>query len=193
MPYAVTSQNTKTMFAESLKKLLAQKPFLQITVTEIIADCGVNRKTFYYHFENTKRLLQWMLRKEVFSVVEAWDLMNDYRGAIVFVKDYLHQNRRLVQHVINSMEREELRLTFYDDFFRVIHAAIVQSEQILSVTISDDFEHFLTDTYGKIVGGLVIDWIYDRSGDEKKLVEYTCAIFNEMLPHMLTMAGKKGM
>ena len=31
---------------------MEKKPLSKITVSEIIADCGVNRKTFYYHFED---------------------------------------------------------------------------------------------------------------------------------------------
>lgn len=30
----------------------------EIAVSEIVADCGVNRKTFYYHFDNIQALLK---------------------------------------------------------------------------------------------------------------------------------------
>ena len=39
-------------FATVLKEKMKEKPFSKITVSELIADCGVNRKTFYYHFQN---------------------------------------------------------------------------------------------------------------------------------------------
>ncbi|MGN1367950.1 MAG: TetR family transcriptional regulator, partial [Aristaeellaceae bacterium] len=50
MKHEITSLNTKRTLAESLKRLMQKKPLSKITVSEIIADCGVNRKTFYYHF-----------------------------------------------------------------------------------------------------------------------------------------------
>ena len=37
---------------------MEKKPLSNITVSEIIADCGVNRKTFYYHFEDIYALLK---------------------------------------------------------------------------------------------------------------------------------------
>lgn len=52
MKHEITSLNTKRTLAESLKKLMKTKSFSKITVSEIIADCGLNRKTFYYHFED---------------------------------------------------------------------------------------------------------------------------------------------
>ena len=53
MKYEITSYNTKRMLAESLKKLLCRRPLSKVTVSEIVADCKVNRKTFYYHFEGS--------------------------------------------------------------------------------------------------------------------------------------------
>jgi len=40
------------MLADSLKKAMKSKPVSKVTISEIIADCNVNRKTFYYHFED---------------------------------------------------------------------------------------------------------------------------------------------
>ena len=53
------------MLAESLKRAMKQKSFSKITVSEIIQDCGVNRKTFYYHFEDVYDLLEWHLNNEI--------------------------------------------------------------------------------------------------------------------------------
>ena len=38
--------------------------------SEIIVDCGVNRKTFYYHFEDIYAPLKWMLEEEAGNVVK---------------------------------------------------------------------------------------------------------------------------
>jgi AcrR family transcriptional regulator len=43
------SEITKRALSASLKKLLGSKPLSKITVSDITADCGVNRQTFYYH------------------------------------------------------------------------------------------------------------------------------------------------
>ena len=41
---------TQKAIKESFIKLLNDKPLHQITVKDIVEDCGVNRNTFYYHF-----------------------------------------------------------------------------------------------------------------------------------------------
>ena len=55
------SLSTKRALAASLKKLMEKKPLSKITVSEIISDCNVNRKTFYYHFQDIYDLLKWIL------------------------------------------------------------------------------------------------------------------------------------
>ena len=51
------SLNTKRKLAEKLKELMRKKAFDKITVTELIEGCKINRKTFYYHFEDIYDLL----------------------------------------------------------------------------------------------------------------------------------------
>lgn len=66
MTHEETSYQTKMMLCASLKKIMKHKPFSKITVSELIKDCDLNRKTFYYHFEDIYRLLKWTLEQETF-------------------------------------------------------------------------------------------------------------------------------
>lgn len=49
--------HTAVKFNEALLKLLEKKPFEYITVSELCKEAGVNRSTFYMHYENTADLL----------------------------------------------------------------------------------------------------------------------------------------
>lgn len=75
MTHEEATRRTKQMLAASLKKQMEKKPLKKITVSEIIADCNVNRKTFYYHFEDIYALLKWMLEQEAVEVVKQFDLL----------------------------------------------------------------------------------------------------------------------
>ena len=59
-----SSMQTKRALAASLRDIMSRKPFAKVMVSEIIGECGVNRKTFYYHFEDIYALLHWMLEQE---------------------------------------------------------------------------------------------------------------------------------
>lgn len=55
------SLNTKKMLSGALKNAMKSKSLSKITVSELIEACGVNRKTFYYHFQDIYDLLKWIL------------------------------------------------------------------------------------------------------------------------------------
>lgn len=50
--------NTAVRFDKALLTLLEKKPFEYITIRELCQEAGVNRSTFYLHYENTHDLLE---------------------------------------------------------------------------------------------------------------------------------------
>lgn len=57
---------TKQALAKGLKTLAARINFDKITVADITNECGLNRQTFYYHFEDKLDLLHWIYDNEAF-------------------------------------------------------------------------------------------------------------------------------
>lgn len=49
---------TQKAIRASFIKLLNQKPLSQITIKDIVDDCGVNRNTFYYYFQDLPDLVE---------------------------------------------------------------------------------------------------------------------------------------
>ena len=50
--------NTAVRFDRALLSLLEKKPFEYVTISELCEEAGVNRSTFYLHYENTADLLK---------------------------------------------------------------------------------------------------------------------------------------
>ena len=53
---------TKKAMIESFLNLLAKKPLEKITVRDIVDDCGINRNTFYYYFQDTYAVVEEVCR-----------------------------------------------------------------------------------------------------------------------------------
>lgn len=61
---------TKKAIRESFIKLLNERPLNKITVKDIVEDCGVNRNSFYYHYQDLPALLEEIVSDEVKRIVE---------------------------------------------------------------------------------------------------------------------------
>ena len=64
------SNITKKAIAASLKNLLKEKKLNKITVQDIADDCGINRQTFYYHFQDVYDLVEWICIQDTEKVLQ---------------------------------------------------------------------------------------------------------------------------
>lgn len=56
---------TKEALANGLKELLQERPLEKISVKDISEKCGMNRNSFYYHFQDKYELMNWIFESEV--------------------------------------------------------------------------------------------------------------------------------
>lgn len=190
MTHAENSMRTKRALCQSLKELMKHKPFSKITVSELIRNCNINRKTFYYHFEDIYDLLKWMLEQETFEVVKQFDLLDDYQDIFLFVIDYVEKNSYFLNCIYDSVGRDELKRFLYNDFISLVETIIRNSEQRLSLVIDHDFRRFLCNFYTEGIVGIAIDLFQQPdSYDREKLLSYFSVIITSSLPAVLTAKG----
>ncbi len=64
-----------------MKKLMKEKSFDKISVIDICEGCGMNRKSFYYHFKDKYDLVNWIFYTDFIASVSnrkfrtVWDLL----------------------------------------------------------------------------------------------------------------------
>ena len=182
MEYKITSLNTKKTLAESLKKIMKKKNFSKITVSEIIADCGLNRKTFYYHFEDIYALLKWMLESEAVEVVKQFNLIVDYEEAIAFVMDYVEDNDYIINCAYDSIGRDEMKRFFLADFNDLVYSIIDSAEKDLGKTLNGEYKEFLCSFYTEALAGTLINWIKNRrERNRQQVIDYLVTTMKESL------------
>ena len=162
--------NTKKALAASLKKFMKQKPLSKITVSQLISDCNVNRKTFYYHFEDIYDLLKWTLEEEAIEVVKQYDLLVDYQEVITFVMDYVEENQHILNCAYDSLGREGMKRFLYADFIGILSTLIEGIEQQENIHADAEFKQFLCDSKGR---------------DRDKTIQDILLILRASLPNVL--------
>ena len=191
MKHEVTTLNTKKTIAASLKKFMEKKPLSKITVSEIVADCGINRKTFYYHFEDIQALLKWILEEEAVEVVKNFDMLLDYEDAINFVINYVEENKHILNCAYDCMGRDELKRFFYKDFNGIMMTIIKGVEENIGVKAEKEYLNFVCDFYTEALTGKIVELLKNNKPyDRKKLIDYTFLTLKASLPAIVTQASK---
>ena len=65
------ARNTQKQLETAMKALIAKKNLDSITVQELSDAANVNKKTFYYHFQNMSDFLSWMYSAGLTSLMDA--------------------------------------------------------------------------------------------------------------------------
>ena len=126
------SSSTKESLAAALKQMMNVKPIGKITVKDLVEICGVNRQTFYYHFEH-------------------------WREDIMIYLDYLQENSTFALNVYNSNSRLYMLRYLEEKMEGCIRsfAEIVSEGQNID---RQDFE-FVVKFYSKCAIGLIAQWM----------------------------------
>lgn len=192
MKHEEISLKTKRELAAALKDAMKKKPFGKITVSELISACGMNRKTFYYHFEDIYALLKWVLEEESIEVVRHYDLLVDYEEAISFVMNYVEENEHILNCVYDSISRDELKRFFRADFIEISRNLIEQTESASGIRLDDGYREFLSGFYTDAVTGVLIEWLRDRSSrDRESVARYLSSTVRDSLSGILSAQGEK--
>ncbi len=64
------SDRTRIALADALKEMTETMPLSRIRVVELCKRCGVDRRTFYYHFRDIYDLTAWIFDQDVNDAIE---------------------------------------------------------------------------------------------------------------------------
>ena len=155
---------TKRAIADSLKELSKEKPFDKISVGDIAAYCGVNRQTFYYHFQDKYDLLAWIYYEDYLYPsldglsIESWDTCVE-RLLIA-----LAANKVFATNTIKHAGEDMIKI-FLKDTENIFGNAIefIKSQPELSgmylSSVDKEEERFIARFFAYGVCGIIIEWV----------------------------------
>ena len=109
---------TKQAIKSSFLKLLNEKPLNRISVRDIVEDCGINRNSFYYHFQDIPALLTEIITDETDRLIADYPSIGSLDECFAVAFQFAEDNRRAVSHIYHSVnwdifERSAMKLCGY--------------------------------------------------------------------------------
>lgn len=150
------SNITKKALAESMKSLLCTMPFSKISVSDICEACGMNRKSFYYHFKDKYDLLNWIFYTEFFEAAcavpyaDGWDFMQG-------ICTYFYHNHLFYRKAFEITGQNSFR-----DYFQEMLNPILLQYSAEMFHQKQPTEFFITFISDAIVVS-IIRWLSDKN------------------------------
>ena len=151
------ASTTKESLGAALKQMLTVKPIDKITVKDLVEICGVNRQTFYYHFDDVYDLLEWVFEEDANRVLPSEVVDEHWRDDVMMFFKYLADNSVFALNIYNSNSRIYMLRYFKRRLQGCIRsfAIIVSEGKNIDRT---DFE-FVVEFYANGIVGLISQWL----------------------------------
>lgn len=137
---------TKRALAASLRELMREQPFDKINVSQICDGCGMNRKSFYYHFKDKYDLVNWIFDTDFIALVKDTDLEVPYSARWDIVEKacrYFYENHDFYRKALQIKGQN----SFSDHFREYIRPLLqIRLMKLSGKEQADEFTlNFLTD------------------------------------------------
>lgn len=93
---------TKDLIKTEFINLLNKKPLHNITVTELAKECNIERKTFYYHYENLPELIKEIFEEELEKVIEEFNESLSWEECFILAAKFILDNKKAIKHMYES-------------------------------------------------------------------------------------------
>ncbi|WP_334074292.1 MULTISPECIES: TetR-like C-terminal domain-containing protein [Paenibacillus] len=162
------SQLTKKALAAALKNQMNTTPLSKITVKHLVENCGLNRQTFYYHFQDIYELLGWIYQTEAVDTIAAYRSYDTWPQGLLKIFKYIETNRSFCLNTLHSLARDHLDTYLFAVTNRLIMGVVQEVSR--NKQVSDEDKKFMANFYTLAFTGLVIQWMGEGMVTEPELI-----------------------
>lgn len=169
---------TKKAIVNSFKELMEHKPFDKITVSDITQHCGLNRQTFYYHFQDKYALLNWIYHNEVIHEFTNNLNFDNWGEHLLQTSKVIQDNIKFYRNALLTASSDEFRNYFFDAvkgiFLEAIHHIAI------GYTIDEKDCSFIAEFFAYGISGTIINWIcFDSKISSESMVRHIENLIND--------------
>lgn len=155
---------TKRAIKESFLKLLNEQPLTQISVRKIVEECGINRNSFYYHYQDIPALIEEIVMDAANTLIQQHFSITSIDEGVEAAFRFTLDNKRAILHICNSVNRNiyEQYLMRICEYVVTTYFDTVFEKDIIS---KSDRDSMILFTKCELFG-LFIDWINTGMQDD---------------------------
>lgn len=150
---------TKKAIKTTFIKLLGERPLNQITVKDIVETCGINRNSFYYHFNDIPSLIDEIINETVDFIAKEYRPSRSIRRSIEVTVTFSLEHKKEVLHLFNSSSKDVVEYYLSKLLHRVACERV--DHLCLDSNISDTDKSLIVEIYENECYGLITGWLRD--------------------------------
>ena len=151
------SDLTKKALLSAFGELIEKKPFNKITITDITEKCGLNRMTFYYHFDNIYELMIWGLEMQMREVSKDYINYENWKTGYLRVFYFALDRKNYIKKIFQTIEQEHLVHYLNKIAERMVITVI--EDKIRDMELAEDDKLFTAQVCAHVLVGILVSWV----------------------------------
>ena len=181
---------TRRAIKESFMKLLEERPLNQITVKDIVEDCGVNRYSFYYHFEDIPALIDEIITEDTDSIIRQYSGVDSIEDCLKAAVRFAHNRKRAILHLYRSANKDMVEQYLIKICDYTVKSYMEKS--FSDVRISEDDRELITRFCRCECFGQTIEWLNSgMSYDVEAQFGRLCELLHGMVEALIERCAVK--
>ena len=153
---------TKKAIVASFLQLIGKKPFDKITVRDIVDDCGINRNTFYYYFQDIYAVLEEICQEAINRMPQDMPLADTLCAFFNTMVHFTQKYPRAAKGLALSFGFEGAERYFGEALDRAILACLARDTGVIA------FSEHQKKTLTAFLRHAVIGFCVEAMRDQKK-------------------------
>lgn len=158
----MATHDTRMALAQALRRQLQHTPLGKISVSSLCHDAGIQRQTFYYHFNDIYSLAAWVFQEEVANKILSHATYEEWATGFKDLLDYLEAHRAQTYSVLASLSHRDLEKFFFHTLRPMMEAIVAQlltEENTQEPPLHPDDKEMVIDHYTITVLGHLFHWL----------------------------------
>ena len=119
---------TKRALANSMKELMQSKAFEKISVIDICEGCGMNRKSFYYHFKDKYDLVNWIFYTDFITAASAHGEYESGWNLLELIGNLFYRDQDFYRVALRIEGQNSFRDYFYESISPIFEVFLGDGE-----------------------------------------------------------------
>lgn len=149
----------KEAIKQSFFRIAEKKPIDKITVKDIVEDCGINRNSFYYHFDDLPTLIRQSIDEEIHKIIFDKAASNTLEEVLDLSVDFILAHKQACLNIYQSKHRDLLEYNFLQICRRAV-SDFLSRTYFQQNPCTKEQEELIIYYYQSLLYGFLIDWVH---------------------------------
>lgn len=150
----------KEAIKQSFFRIAEKKPIDKITVKDIVEDCGINRNSFYYHFDDLPSLIRQSIDEEIHKIIFDKAQSDSLEEVLDLSVDFILAHKQACLNIYRSKHRDLLEYNFLQICKRAVSDYLSRT-YFKQNSFTQEQKDLIIYYYQCLLYGFLIDWVHN--------------------------------